>query len=116
MLVNTTSRYKYCKIYSDTLDDGRTVIYLGDREPLEYVEDQENEIHIVVAGDTLESIANRYFAGFPDPSTMWWIIAEFQPVPIFDPTLRLEPGSILYIPSSALVHDMLNTNYADQII
>jgi hypothetical protein len=39
------------------------------------------------------------------PSGLWWIIADFQPDPIHDPTVRLTPGRTLYIPSLRTVQE-----------
>lgn len=59
--------------------------------------------HVVVLGDTLQNLAARYFAGLPRPAGLWWVIADFQPEPIHDPTVELEPGRVLHIPSSRIL-------------
>lgn len=61
--------------------------------------------HTVKDGDTLHTLAGRYFEGLPNPNELWWIIADFQPSPIQDPTLALEPGQLLYIPSVRTVQE-----------
>ena len=50
-------------------------------------------------GETLFSLAGRYFAALPRPAGLWWVIADFQPDPIHDPTLSLEVGQVLLVPS-----------------
>jgi hypothetical protein len=107
-----TSRYRYTPKFTDL--DG-TVIdvgysWYGSRTPLRYIAARDNEVYVVQAGDTLQNLAARKFAGYEHAALLWWIIAEFQPTPITDPTLRLEPGSLLVIPASRLVAAMLNTN------
>lgn len=81
--------------------------YFGTREPISFIDDRDNFIHLVEAGDTLESLAERFFDGFPDAANMWWVLAEFQPTPIQDPTLRLRPGSMLIVPSSTIVSNLV---------
>jgi len=89
------SRYQYCTELED--DDGNR--YLDEREPFRYQELADNRLHTVKDGDTLWGLAHLYFAGFPRPCGLWWLIAEFQPEPIVDPTLRLQAGALMVIPS-----------------
>jgi hypothetical protein len=37
----------------------------------------------------------------------WWAIADFQPDPILDPTLELEPGRQLVIMSLRVLTDVI---------
>ena len=37
----------------------------------------------------------------------WWAIADFQPDPIVDPTLDLEPGRRLVVPSLRVLTDVI---------
>ncbi len=67
------------------------------RFPYRALEDTRE--HVVGEGDTLWSLAARYFASLPLPATLYWIIADFQPDPIHDPTITLTPGRVLYVPS-----------------
>ncbi len=55
--------------------------------------------HVVRQGDTLFTLAGQYFAPIPRACGLWWIIADFQPDPIHDPTLDLEVGRVLLVPS-----------------
>jgi len=34
---------------------------------------------------------------------LYWVIMDYQPTPIHDPTIRLAEGTVLVIPSVALV-------------
>lgn len=74
-----------------------------------YRELSDNKIVIVNEGDTLMTIAGREYR-LIDPERacgLWKIIAEFQPTPIHDPTLKLEPGSTLVIPSPRTVLELV---------
>lgn len=89
------SRFTFCE---GRFDDGGN-LFLTDREPFGFVKLPDNKIHDVAVGDTLEGLAARYFRGVDDPARYWWVIADFQPEAIIDPTLRLTPGRKLVIPS-----------------
>lgn len=80
------------------LDEDERLL-LTDREPFRYRALPDNRQHVVKEGDTLFSLAGRYFAPLSRPSGLWWIIADFQPDPIHDPTLWLEVGRVLLVPS-----------------
>jgi hypothetical protein len=84
-------------------DQGRT--YLSDREPYGFQNFPDNVQHVARTGDTLSSLAARYFTGFDRPDGLWWIIADFQPQPILDPTLALEEGTMIFVPSVRTVHE-----------
>jgi hypothetical protein len=89
------SRFTFSAAVLD--DDER--LFLTDREPFRFRALPDNRQHVVKEGDTLFSLAGRYFAPLPRPSGLWWIIADFQPDPIHDPTISLEVGRVLLIPS-----------------
>ena len=90
-------------------DDGGDNIILSEREPFVYQLFDDNREHTVKEGDTLWTLAGRYFVGLPRPSTLWWIIADFQPDPIHDPTITLTVGSVIVIPSVRTVHENIFT-------
>lgn len=92
-------RYSRHTFTTSLLDDNNK-LYLTAREPYRYVAYSDNLQHVVRQGDTLEAIANRYYQGFnANPAQLWWVIADFQPEPIIDPTLELEAGSTIVVPS-----------------
>ena len=93
------SRYAFCEALLD--DDER--LFLTDREPYRFRALSDNRQHVVKEGETLFSLAGRYFAPLPRPAGLWWIIADFQSDPIQDPTLGLEVGSVLVVPSMRTV-------------
>lgn len=68
-------------------------------EPFRFREFSDSKEHVVRQGDTLFTLAGRYFAPQPRACGLWWVIADFQPDPIHDPTLDLEVGRVLIVPS-----------------
>ncbi len=89
------SRYRFAPVNWDT--DGRA--YFGARPAFGYRELPDNRVVVVTQGDTLWGLAARLFAGTSRPSGLWWVIADFQPDPIRDPTIVLEAGRTLFVPS-----------------
>lgn len=82
--------------------------YLSDRIPFRYRAFDDNGSHVVKDGDTLWNIASRYYSSLgrlPEYSAaqLWWVIADFQPTPIHDPTIKLAEGQVLIIPSVSTV-------------
>lgn len=95
------SRFEHCRGIRD--EDGN--LYLTDREPYRFRPLPDTRLHTVTEGETLYTIAGRYFRPRPRACGLWWIIADFQPDPILDPTLALEPGRRLFIPSLRVVEE-----------
>lgn len=93
------SRYQYCKELEDA--DGNR--YLDEREPFRYRDSSDNRYHLVKDGDTLWGLAHLYFQGFPRPCGLWWLLAEYQPSPVVDPTIRLQQGDVIIVPSLRMV-------------
>lgn len=89
------SRYTFSAAVMD--DEER--LFLTDREPFRFRPLSDNRQHVVREGDTLFSLAGRYFASLPRPAGLWWVIADFQPEPVHDPTLSLELGRLVVVPS-----------------
>lgn len=94
--------------------DDEDKLFLRERRNFPYDKKLPGTIkHVVTSGDTVYSLAAKYFHIFDeDADHMWWIICEFQPSPIMDPTLGLEVGRILFIPSIRVVQErILSGNY-----
>jgi hypothetical protein len=105
MLSSSFSRYLFCQGLKDSV--GR--LYLSDRVPYRYRALTDNRFHTVAAGESLFSIAHVYFTPLPRASQFFWILAEFQPEPIVDATLKLKPGTQLVIPSvRTLIESIFN--------
>lgn len=74
-------------------------IFLSERVPFGYEDLSDNRRVVTQQGDSLYSLAGRYFAPLTRPAGLWWIIADFQPTPIHDPTVQLAAGTTIIIPS-----------------
>ena len=90
--------------------EGDERLFLSDRVPFPYTDLPDNRVHTVTQGDTLHRLAARYFSSLGElpilsAATLWWVIADFQPTPIHDPTLSLVPGEQLIIPSVRTVQE-----------
>lgn len=96
-VVNDLSRYLFCNGVGDAQD--RTL--LTDRVPFRFVSRSDTRQHTVIEGDTLWGLANLYFSQIDRASGLWWVIADFNG--IADPTLKLQPGVVLRIPSIRFV-------------
>jgi hypothetical protein len=80
---------------------------LTDRVTFQFRTLADNIQHVVEEGDSLYTLAAKYYRGLPRPSGLWWVIADFQPNPVHDPTLKLEVGRVLIIPSLRTVQEEL---------
>jgi len=89
------SRHTFCRGITD--DAGRQLLTAP--EPFRFMVLPDNASHIVAEGDTLWTLADRYYHPHPQAAQLWWVIADFQPQPIVDPTVRLAPGTVLLVPS-----------------
>ncbi len=93
--------------FTSGVRDAAGRLHLTEREPYRFRPHRDNRVHVVVEGDTLWDLAGRYFAPLPRACGFWWVIADFQPDPIVDPTLALEPGRRLFIPSMRVLTDVI---------
>jgi hypothetical protein len=91
-------RFSRHPVTSAVLDDEERLL-LTEREAFRFRSLPDNRQHVVKEGETLFTLAGRYFAPLPRPAGLWWVIADFQPDPIHDPTVALEPGRVLVVPS-----------------
>lgn len=108
------SRYSRHRFSSGVLDDDDGRLMLTDPEPFEYQDRIDNVLHTVVQGENLWTIAGRYYASIPRGCGLWWVIADFQKIPIHDPTIALSEGTVLVIPSvRTVLEEILNDNRRD---
>ncbi len=89
--------------FSSAVLDEDERLFLTEREPFRFRSLPDNRQHVVQQGETLFSLAGRYFAPLPRPAGLWWVIADFQPDPVHDPTLSLDVGRAIFIPSVRVV-------------
>ncbi len=89
--------------FSSAVLDEDERLFLTEREPFRFRSFPDNRQHVVQQGETLFSLAGRYFAPLPRPAGLWWVIADFQPDPVHDPTLSLDVGRAIFIPSVRVV-------------
>jgi hypothetical protein len=80
---------------------------LTEREPFGFRRFADTIEHRVVEGDSLWGLAARYYVALERPAGYWWVLADFQPEPIVDPTLALEVGRVLMIPSLRVLTDVV---------
>lgn len=95
-------RFSRFSFSAGVLDDAGRLL-LTEREPFRFRPLPDTRQHVIHEGDTLFSLAGRYFAPLPRPAGLWWVIADFQPEPIHDPTLALALGRLLFIPSVRVI-------------
>lgn len=95
--------------FSRGIRDANGALILTQPPIFTYRELEDNKTITVREGDSLFTLAGREYRRIdPDrASGLWWVIAGFQPTPILDPTLELEPGSTLIIPSARTVLELL---------
>jgi len=100
MAPGRSSRHLSVPLIAD-LDDGLT--YLLDREPLRFAARSDNLRVVSQEGDTWHSLAARHLRPLPRPQDFWWVLCDFQPVPVADPTVEITPGTVVFIPSAEFV-------------
>ena len=93
--------------FSLGVHDAGGLLHLTDREPYRFRAHADNRVHVAVQGDTFWALAGRYFAPLPRACGYWWAVADFQPDPVVDPTLLLDPGRRVFIPSLRVLTDVV---------
>ncbi len=97
------SRFKWSTVETD--EAGRR--YLGERPVFGYRDLPDNRLHIVKEGERVWHVCHIFFPRLPKNGTLYWIVCDFQPEPILDPTLELEVGRLLVIPSQETVQRVI---------
>ena len=98
-------------MFTKATTDASGATSLSDRVPFRFQKLADNRHHVVKQGDSLWTLAARYFRPLARPAGLWWIIADYQPAPIIDPTIRLSPGTIIVIPSvRTVVEDVFSAD------
>jgi hypothetical protein len=97
------SRHSFCFGWRDRY--GAQPMFLDTRIPFRFQQRDDNRAVVAKTGDTLFSLAGRYFKPLPRACGLWWIIGDYQPQPIHDPTLQLAAGRVIVIPSLRTVEE-----------
>lgn len=107
------SRYSFTSAILDSEDR----LFLTAPQAFRFQNLSDNRRHVVSEGDTLFTLAFKFFKPLPRPAGLWWVIADFQPEPVFDPTLALEPGRVMFIPSiRTVIEDVFNDSRLEEAI
>lgn len=103
VLPDETSRY----LLADEIELEDGTIFWTSPEPVGNLGLTDDIIHTVVTGETLFTLAMRYFIRLARPEQYWWAIADYQSPPIGDPIAPLEVGRRLVIPSDRTLHEII---------
>lgn len=102
-MLSQFSRYLYNLEY----EDGNGAHWLGEPEPFAYSNETDNRVHVAREGDTWWGLAYVYFPSFPRAGGLWWILCDYQPEQVVDPTIAITPGRTLVIPSERVVRSKI---------
>lgn len=94
---STYSRDRYCF----GLFDGLGNLYLSDPAPVRFQVRADNISHVIIAGETWETIALAEY-GRPEVAH---VLADYQPEPVIDMTIELIGGSELILPSPRMMYE-----------
>lgn len=86
-----------CTAFTDLDGD----LILSEPEPYGYRELPDTIEHRALDGDTYPRLAYRYLGS----AELAWVIMDFQPTRVFDPTIRIEVGSVVYVPSQRVTYE-----------
>ena len=100
------SRYRYC----NQLENENGVLFIDEREPFRYREEGDNRFYRAKEGDTWWGLAHVFFDGVQRACGLWWLLCEYQPTPVLDPTLGIEPNTLIVIPSTRVLRTQVFTN------
>lgn len=107
MAVQETSRY-FMTLGATRVSDGLN--FLLDREPLYFQPRSDNKRVVVQATDTWWSLAAAHLSSLPNAEQFFWVICDYQPNPIMDPTINPMPGTLVIIPDENFI---MSTYFAD---
>ena len=93
--------------HSISRHDDNGNFYLGGRAPFRQQNYPDNRYHIAKEGDTWFTLAGFYFRAFPRACGLFWVLCDYQNPPVLDPTLKIEPGITLVIPSERVVRSVI---------
>lgn len=86
------------------LRDASGFVIVDTPAPMRFRARPDTIVHRALATDTWYGLAARYYSGLHRrPEHLWWVLCDFQPEPVLDPTIPPEPGEFVYIPAPAFV-------------
>lgn len=93
------------------------VLFLDDRVPYRYRSRDDTVLHTAAEGESWATIAQKYYTGISSRACgLWWVIAEFQPQPVVDPTLAIAAGRVIHVPSPLVVQtDVLGVTVTEYL-
>lgn len=103
VIPDETSRYLLSEEVE--LDDG-TIVWTAP-PPVSYLGLTDDVMHVVTEGETLFTLAMRYYIRLQRPEQYWWAIADYQPIPIGDPIAPLPAGKKIVIPSIRTLQEII---------
>lgn len=88
-------------LFTTTVTDSTGALVLTRPEPFRFLRLSDNRQHVAARGDTIYTLAGQFFRVIdPDRACgLFWVITDFQPDPIHDPTVKLLEGRVIVIPS-----------------
>lgn len=89
----------------DLYPEGALIVSLP--EPVDRLDLSDDITHKVTSGDTLMTIAARYYSPIYRACQFFWTIADYQQPPILDPLAPLEDGTTLRIPSLRTLQEII---------
>lgn len=100
-------RYPESRYYASEVYQAWNGAYLlTEYEPFRYADREDNIVHSAVEGDSWFTLAEKYYWMISTRACgLWWIICDFQPEPVVDPTLRIPAGKTIILPGPATVRD-----------
>lgn len=101
-MTTTSTESRYLQSEQVTDEAGRLV--LVDREPFEFRQLDDTILHEVAEGESWWSLAELYYSEISARACgLWWVIADFQPQAVVDPTRKIANGRIVFVPSPVVV-------------
>lgn len=98
------SRYASSLVFRDQSNN----LFLSKQKPVLFQPLSKLIEHQVKQGETLQRIAGTYYRDIPRGNELWWVLADFQPIPILDPLAELETGTTIYVLSQSDLHLLLS--------
>lgn len=103
MFIDELSRFRCAELIRT--DDG--YLHWDLRRTLEYLGHEDDIAHEVQPDDTWHSLAYKFYGTEFGGANLWWVIADYQPEPVLDPTVLPTPGDIVMIPAPSIIQDFI---------